>query len=232
MAQQMDDSKRRRTDGEEGEPLIQAVSMPGMGSRKVLFRPQIFWQEVEAFHIVPLGLELKFNMETGKNYCRLPGGPETAAAGNIANSLVEKGHSEANDAAVAAVLRGTVARNDDGDAMRKLLWSCHITHALAASALVEAAKQGRTNILQVLLKAGAPVDAVESGRTPLLHACACGHEEAALAVVNAAASVEVTQTRCERTEMTPLELARDMDFCGMARRLKARIGERWPETVA
>ena len=39
----------------------------GAVSQKIYFRPALFWQEIQPWHVVDAGLEFRMNFETKKN---------------------------------------------------------------------------------------------------------------------------------------------------------------------
>ena len=52
-----------------------STSLPGASS-KVYFRPALFWQQVQPWHIADAGLEFRMNFATQKNEARFPSGVE------------------------------------------------------------------------------------------------------------------------------------------------------------
>ena len=91
--------------------------------------------------------------------------------------------------------------------------------APAERPLVEAARRGDTRAVEVLLAAGADVNAAtRTGETALLAAAARGHEEIAARLLDAGAEVDVR----DRALGTPLDAAERAGHQGVARRLRAR----------
>ena len=62
-------------------------SVGGLGGRKLTFRPQLFWQEVLPEHKCSSTLQFECDIETGKNFARLPVGDAVPADGSYARSV-------------------------------------------------------------------------------------------------------------------------------------------------
>ena len=109
----------------------------------------------------------------------------------------------------------------DGAAVQHLLSSCYCPLAAVELALCEAAKQGHTEGARLLLAAGAAPCAQPAGvGKSALHAAAeAGHEAVARLLVRAAP--QAIHARSETLGgRTPLQVARDADLAGLARRVE------------
>ena len=209
----------------------------GLGGRKLCFRPQLFWQEVLPEHAVSSSLQFHCDLASGRNFARLPARAgsdgavaEVAATGSYARSVARAvADAEVPDAEeerlVGRALRETVQRCGDGDdvavAMTHLLCSCYCSRCALEEALCEAAKHDRPRAAEVLLAAGARPNAQPEGlgKSALHVACAEGAEAVARLLVAA----EPTAAHAPAPSLsgrTPLQVARDADLGGLARRLE------------
>ena len=109
----------------------------------------------------------------------------------------------------------------DGAAVQHLLSSCYCPLAAVELALCEAAKQGHTEGTRLLLAAGAAPCAqpVGVGKSALHAAAEAGHEAVARLLVRA--DPQAVHARSEALGgRTPLQVARDADLAGLARRVE------------
>jgi ankyrin repeat protein len=147
------------------------------------------------------------------------------------------------DAAIASLLLGAGADGDggvsdaSGDAV-PLVWACFHDMADVAVALCKlrvdttptdaegftslawAADHGAAGVIRELLAAGAPVDTVCKGWTPLMLACVGRHTDAALALVQGGASVNAVAA--DGSGSTPLSLAREAGLADVVAALQAK----------
>jgi hypothetical protein len=150
----------------------------GLGGKKLRFRPQLFWQEILPEHAAAASLQFHCDMESGRNFARLPVGDTAAAAsGGFARSVavaVADGEVDAEEARlVARALRE--AATHEGPLMH-LLSSCYCTRDALGPALLEAARHGNLENVQLLLHAGASAAAqpADENKTALHVACEAG----------------------------------------------------------
>ena len=198
---------------------------------RLRFRPQLFWQEVLPQHAVASDLQYHADLATGRNYARLPCPTEYAADGALARaSAVAVDEAEAalqDQTAVRAALR-EAATWDDAGALRHLLSSCYIAPSSLPEALCEAALQGRAEHVATLLRARCDPLAQPHGKSALHVAVEAGHEEVAAMLVEA--EPRAIAAMAERSGMTPVELARELDMGPLARRLSALAQRRADQT--
>jgi len=105
--------------------------------------------------------------------------------------------------------------------VQHLLSSCYCPLAAVELALCEAAKQGHTEGTRLLLAAGAAPCAqpVGVGKSALHAAAEAGHEAVARLLVRA--DPQAVHARSEALGgRTPLQVARDADLAGLARRVE------------
>jgi ankyrin repeat protein len=123
--------------------------------------------------------------------------------------------------------------------VRRVLRSCWVTKSVATAALVEAAARGLADVCAVLIAAGAapggPKAAADwiPNKTAFHCACENGHEELAallLASMSERCEVEVRVGGGGGGGggLTAVELARQADLGGVARRVQALIDEKFP----
>ena len=203
---------------------------------RAAFRPQLFWQRVLPEHEVSVALEIRLGMSgDGVNWARLKSAAEEVPGdGDYARScarLVPDSESRGDGTAVSAILRAAATWGDDPDRVRSVLCSCYCTAVCCSEALAEAAACGHASALQALLDAGAPplsVGATRFGKTPLHLACEGGHEPAAKALLDAAATqggVRALMACCDGAGRTAVELAQQNEMGPMARRLVSHGAE-------
>jgi len=140
----------------------------------ILFRPQLFYQEILPEHVCPAGLEFKMNMETGKNYGRIPNEatlPDNAE--EAACMCVQEEKEDADNVIAALKLRASWG---DVDGVKHVLRSCYVSRRMTDDALCEAAAFGFEHIIILLLKVGGRPTATCGDKTALHWACQNGHE--------------------------------------------------------
>lgn len=200
-------------------------SIGGLSGRKLTFRPQLFWQEVLPEHAVadPGSLQFECNMSTGRNYCRVPSARDVAADGayarSVARCIADAECPCGEEALVARALREAATFAGDAAPLQHLLSSTYCTRAALQGALQEACRANHVGGVELLLHANADIRAQPGGKTALHVACEQGCEEAARALVRADA--DALRVASALDGRTPLEVARDLDFGSMARRLVA-----------
>eukprot|EP00656_Telonema_subtile_P009345 TRINITY_DN14393_c0_g1_i1.p1 TRINITY_DN14393_c0_g1~~TRINITY_DN14393_c0_g1_i1.p1 ORF type:complete len:243 (-),score=60.26 TRINITY_DN14393_c0_g1_i1:360-1088(-) len=196
------------------------ISQVRSGS-KILFRPQLFWQEVLSSQMAERGLDFRLGIG-GKNYARIMGAaevPEDSAYALSCAKCVDPCASPGDEPLVDKALR-EAATWGDPVAVRKLLCSCYCTPASTGAALGEAAAMGFVDVVQVLLNAGARPTMRPNGKTALHRACEEGQEQAARALIQASSSWGEVLVLTVGGEKTAFELAKDLDMGGMAKRLE------------
>ena len=179
-------------------------------------------------HIIPTRQEFHCDMASGRNFARLPTGKDVAADGSFARSVaVAVADFDVEDASesrlVARALRE--AATHEGPLMH-LLSSCYCTQASLGPALLEACRHGNLENVHLLLHAGAQAAVQPPGENKCaLHvACESGHEEVARALVSSDPSCVHCQSSA-LSDRTPLDVARDNDMGGLARRLEQHANE-------
>ena len=196
---------------------------------KLRFRPQLFWQEVLPEHIVASRhLQFHCDMASGRNFARLPADAEYPPDGEYALSMAHAVSDEDADPAaahVARALREAAAFQDSVAALRHLLSSCYCTRDNISEALVEAARQGNLDGVQLLLRAGGDPAATPNGKTALHSAVEEGHEHVARALISAEPAL--CSLVCHGCN--PFELARQRDLSSLARRLEAHAASLEPD---
>jgi hypothetical protein len=199
--------------------------------QQCFFKPALFYQQMQSWHIADAALEFKMDMATGINQARFPSagidlesGPEDRLqqAINEATKVVEVGRGYHDALIVAEKLRDTCTWGDD-DFLRYLIRSCYVTEDVALPALGEACGRGFRNCVVVLLEAGVSgtkaIPNTSLCKNALHIACENGQEACAMEIVDA--MISSTQMD-ERTSngLTALEILKNSDLNGMARRLE------------
>ena len=195
-------------------------SMGGLSGRMLRFRPQLFWQEVLPEQAASSQLEFHCHMETGRNFARLPTGKDVSSSGGFARSTaVAVADADVEPAEAQVVTRALREAATFDGALMHLLTSCYCTRASLQPALIEASRHNHVENVKLLLAAGASASAQPDGKSALHVACESGHEEVARALVAA----EPTSISCSSAVLggkSPLEVAREQDMGGLARRLE------------
>ena len=140
---------------------LHGQSVGGLGGRKLRFRPQLFWQEVLPEHAVSASLEVHFDLASGRNFARHPGGAAVAANGSYARSVAkavaddEVAPDEARLASRALREAAQSCAADDVAALMHILCSCYCNRAALDEALCEASRLNCPAAVQLLLEGGA-----------------------------------------------------------------------------
>lgn len=202
------------------------------------FRPQLFFQEVQTWHLAGSALEFKMNFETGVNQARFANSEvDLEAAGSEeklrvaiqnATAVVNMSQSEGDEAEVTKRLVNAVTWQNTLQ-IRYILRSCYVTQEAALAALAEASSNGLEECVRLLLSAGAspsccprplPLPLPSLQRNALHIACERGHEACAVLLIDAMQSREDIYLQTSPAGMTAFDLLRQQDLCGMARRLQ------------
>ncbi|CAE7277525.1 unnamed protein product, partial [Symbiodinium necroappetens] len=135
---------------------------------KVRFKPGKEWKEVLPEHLLPGGLDVRFDLDGGRNFARLqPGQFDRPPSDSADETSVEKLLSDA----------ATWGRQDR---LEKVLDSCYYRLEVLNRPLAEAAGRGHVDVCKALLAArGDPLSRGAKGVTPLHRTTMEGHEELA-----------------------------------------------------
>ena len=114
------------------------------------------------------------------------------------------------------------------EAVRHLLTSCYCTPASALPALAEAASKGHTDVVAVLLEAKASPAGLDHGKTAFHRAMEEGQEECARLLIDAMREREEAYIETPAGH-TALDLARQQELGGCARRAEAHINAKFGE---
>lgn len=212
-------------------PALLGRSVGGLGGHKLRFRPQLFWQEVLPEQACTNDLQFHFDMETGRNFARLPTDvaepppPDGAFAHKQARSVPDWEADSGEAAFVGRALRELSAIHGDVSHLRHCLSSCFCTVGSLQPALCEAARHDNTDAVTLLLRANAEPSAqpVHIGKSALHVACESGSESAARLLI-AADPAGITLMSLVNG-VTAIEMARANDLSSMARRLEAYAKE-------
>mmetsp|Transcript_11474 Transcript_11474/g.18718 ORF Transcript_11474/g.18718 Transcript_11474/m.18718 type:complete len:254 (+) Transcript_11474:18-779(+) len=204
------------------------------------FRPQLFYQEVQTWHLAGSALEFKINMTSGINQARFANdldledpGSEDALASAIRNATVLVKDTESHDEGeVSKRLMNAVTWQDSAQ-VEYILRSCYVTLEAASPALAEASSRGFSECVSVLLNAGAspsdyllplsysPQQCNTSMQKNALHfACEGGHEDCAMLLISSMHSEEEVYKKSNPSALTAFDMLRKQDLNAIARRLE------------
>eukprot|EP00928_Gymnodinium_smaydae_P055154 TRINITY_DN38750_c0_g1_i1.p1 TRINITY_DN38750_c0_g1~~TRINITY_DN38750_c0_g1_i1.p1 ORF type:complete len:320 (-),score=49.38 TRINITY_DN38750_c0_g1_i1:70-990(-) len=189
---------------------------------KVYFKPTEVYQEVLPEHVLPNGLELRMDFETGKNFARLQSGTIDEASA--------RGHSYSDEPTVVEHLCDAATWGRP-DRVRQLLGTCYYRLEALTVPLCEASSRGHLDVCEVLLRRRAdPLgrDPNCQGLTPLHRAVGEGHESIAAALLDRclAAGREDALTVVDNLGRTCLDVAREQDLGPAARRIATAFSKR------
>lgn len=207
------------------------------------FRPQLFYQPVQVWHLAGSSLEFKINLTTGINQARFANDADLEAPGSEealesamrnAVTLVKTSESdgEEGEGEVKVRLVNAVTWQDPMQ-VKYILQSCYVTHHIALPALAEACSRGLEECVQILLQAGTSASCYyslqqqqqgggDSGlqKNALHVACENGHESCARMLINSMQSREEVYLKTKPAGLTAFDILRQQDLSGMARRLE------------
>jgi hypothetical protein len=200
------------------------------GAEHCYFRPALFWQTVQSWHVADIGLEFKVNLSTGVNQCRFPNTLNIeenecmlSEAKATATRLVRRVEGREDAAALSKRLRDA-ATWGDADLLTTLLRSCYVTQDVALPALAEASARGLAPIVDILIAAGVDAGEVipELGKNAFHIACEAGQELVATSLLRSMQSLADVERRTAARigAKTGFELLRLNDLGGIARRLE------------
>lgn len=213
-----------------------------LGPEQVYFKPCLVHLPLLPDHVADAGLEFKVDMEHGKNTARYvheassemaeiePGTPRhleilerQLQVIDDSDPRVHQGDGERVRAKVSAA-----AAWGDAKLVTVLLTTCYVSRSTANAVLYEVSSTGgSSDVVDVLLRAGADGYApLSGGRTALHAAMNGGHEHCAEALLPSAPSREAALHRTDEGH-TALDLARNNDFAGIARRMAKAIDEKF-----
>jgi hypothetical protein len=210
------------------------------------FRPQLFFQEIQTWHLAGSALEFKMNISTGVNQGRFandanleaPGSEEAlASAVKNATTIVTSSVSCDNEGEVSKRLINAVTWQDFNQ-VGYILRSCYVTANAASPALAEACARGYTDCVRILLEAGLsptdyispqPCDGQQQQNNSIfqknaLHiACENGHEECAVLLILAMNDVADILIKTVPSGLTAFDILRQQDMVGIAKRLENHV---------
>lgn len=196
------------------------------------FRPQLFFQEVQHWHVVSSSLEFKLNIETGINYARFANdnnleAPESEGmleeAMVRATTLVENVLSDDSGEARKRLLNAVTW--NDADQVRYIIRSCYITMNDSLVAIIEASSRGNEACVEALLKAGCSPSAMLHGspKNAFHVACENGHEICARLLIDAMKSRDEAYITSKLNASTAFEIMRGQELHKMASRLEKYV---------
>lgn len=205
------------------ESAVEArVGMPqprGLPRGKLRFRASSVYQEVLEDHLLPAGLEIQMDVETGKNKARLCSG-----------QVVDYAGAKDNYPMVSAALRQAATANQP-DLVRALVATCFYDAAAMSSALLEASAKGYADVVDVLLAGGmakadpVAIDATE-GQSALHRAMTNGHEEICKKMLDTIPSADAARPK-NKQGLDPFEATREEDMGMVAKRLEKHLAQRF-----
>jgi hypothetical protein len=199
------------------------------------FRPQIFFQKVESWHMADAQLEFKMNFTTGENHARFSSGVNTDSRDDElmeqmmrnACKIVPQAEGKDDTQTVSSKLIAAVTWGDH-DMLEYLLRSCYVTESCALPALYESCSRGYVRCIETLIAAGVnPVRLDGGGKSALHIACENGQEESAVVLIDAMRRMNDVNTTYGGA--TAFDFLRNNDMCGMARRLEAYALDKFQE---
>mmetsp|Transcript_77375 Transcript_77375/g.125532 ORF Transcript_77375/g.125532 Transcript_77375/m.125532 type:complete len:222 (-) Transcript_77375:55-720(-) len=219
----------------EESVTVKMCRVPGvLRPDQMFFRPALVYQTMFDEHVADAGLEFSIDMSTGKNRARFissvkveEGSERQEEILNSQLNLVKESELRQDQAALRKLL---LAAGTWGvaDRMAQIIRTCYVTESIANPVLVEIAQAGSSEVVRVLVDAGADpnwVEAALDNKTALHAACDAGHEEIAVLLIGRM-SPEAIQYTTRSTSCTAMDLLRRAEMNGMARRLEALIVNR------
>ena len=213
--------------------MSEVFEVNSTGADKCFFRPQLFYQPLQSWHIADSGLEFNVNMSTGIHKARFPNTSNLDAEGNedrlisatkAATTVVPKESSRGDGGLIRKKLESAVTWENSVE-LGYLLRSCYVTEQDALAALAEASSRGTCSCVSTLLSAGvsgcAPIPNSTTNKNALHMACENGQEEVARMIISSIDKIESVYQVCLcPDELTCFDLLRRSDLNGMARRLE------------
>ncbi|CAJ1332833.1 unnamed protein product [Effrenium voratum] len=189
--------------------MAAAEALPSLPGGKVHFKASTEWQEVFSHHVLPNGLEVRFDLSAGRNFARLPAGVKVL------------GHDFSDQAAVQKLLCEAATWGQQ-DRLEKTLTSCFFRPEDLGQPLAEAASRGHLEVCKALLAARAdPLTKGPKGVTPLHRTAMEGHEEVAALLLQRCKDLgHEALTVQDDLGRTCLDAAEEQDLHAMARRLR------------
>lgn len=207
-------------------------------SQKIYFRPALFWQEVQPWHIVDAGLEFRMNFETKKNEARFPSSLEIESNPNRLEDLKRKSRCTVpsqdgrDDKAALEKRLCSAATWNRHEEVNLLLMTCYVTREIAIHALFEAVSRGSVESVELLLLADANLVTMlhpKYGKNVVHVAAECGQEKILSLLVELAPSRrDIVDTRDEKRGLSVFDILRANDMGGILRRIQKTIKRKFP----
>ena len=192
------------------------------------FRPALFYQTVQPWHVADAGLEFRLNFETQFNEARFPNTIDFQTHPERLEELKKKATcivAEGRDDRPRLLrrLRNATTWNRPEEVL-ELIRTCYVTKDIALPALHEASASGFLSIVELFIQAGTSPEDVgpESTKNALHIACENGHEEVARYILTNMPSKEAVMSKTlDARGLNAFEILRENDMGMMARRLEA-----------
>jgi hypothetical protein len=197
------------------------------------FKPALFYQTLQPWHIADRGLDFKLNIQTGVNEAKYPNdlnlenGPRDRldAAMTAAMQIVDTTRCEGNDGDALFVRQKLLeaASWGNNEQLQYILRSCYVTESTALPAFIDVCTKGFDQCAKTLLEAGmSPTAATipSAGGNNCFHlTCQAGQEHCALLLIKYMKQVTDLDA-VNGAGYTGFHILRNNDMTSMAKRLE------------
>jgi len=217
---------------------VSSLSTPDTAvTDKVYFRPALFYQVIQPYHIVDSGLEFKMNFDTKENKARFPNtinfenNPERLEQLKKQACAIVNQNQQRDDRRILIRRMKNAATWNDIKTIQIMISTCYVTPEVAIPTLIEAISHGHIDIVKFLIdETGCPITKFCSQstiKTPLHHAAESGHEN----ILKLLLSKIETKEECllptaDTINQTIIDILRNNERSIMARRILQIVNEK------
>lgn len=202
------------------------------------FRPQIYYQKIEPWHIVGSSLDFKMDFTTGENYAKFISDVNTEDVDSermdqhlaSTTKLVPLSMAQNDEAAIVGRLTAAASWGDH-HMIGHIIRSCYVTENCALPALAASCAGGFDGCVGILLAAGlSPTSRIApTGKNSFHIACENGQEKCAELLIEAMTNGDDAYVSLPAADgkdsdnVSAFDLMRRNDMHGMARRLEGIV---------
>eukprot|EP00943_MAST-04B_sp_MAST-4B-sp1_P000081 g81.t1 len=199
-------------------------------SDKVYFRPALFYQVIQPYHIVDSGLEFKMDFDTKVNKARFPNNvdfknnPDRLALLKKQACKIVNESKKRDDWQNLLQRMKNAATWNDLETVKTLVQTCYVTPEIAIPTLLEAISNGHIDVVKFLIEvAGTPSNEFCSQSTiknPLHVAAENGHENILqMLLSNLSTKEDCLVPTNDVTKQTIIDILKNNDMGMMAKRI-------------